>query len=478
MVFSSLIFVFFFLPVVLFLHYLCPVKYRNGLLLCASIFFYCWGESHYFYLILLSIVMNFLLGLRIAECSGTERKIVLSLGVGLNLFILFLFKYQGFVANNFPSLFPNVGNMGLILPLGISFFTFQAISYLIDVFRETVPPQKNLISLGLYISFFPQLVAGPIVRYTTFSAQIEERKTSYAKTNQGVCRFVQGFCKKVIFANQFSIIALASFGAESPSFALAWLGGIAYSLQIYFDFSGYSDMAIGLGKMFGFDFLENFNYPYISRSISEFWRRWHISLGSWFRDYVYFPMGGSRVGKIQLVFNLGLVWFLTGFWHGAAWQFLIWGMMYFVLILMERLFSVEKYLENFFLSGIYRVFVLVVTVSGWVIFGEDSFTGGLSHLKQMFVIGEIGDIFYFEDAIRYFRNYGVLLWMGVLCATPFFPWIWGKISLWLREKTGAMEAQYLLLEEYVKSLGYMFFFIVSVSYLVINSHNPFIYFNF
>ncbi len=482
MVFSSLIFVFVFLPVIVSFYYLLNDKLRNSFLFLVSIFFYAWGETKYFYLILLSIAFNYAMGLVIAAYidQESEQKGLLFVGVTLNLLLLFTFKYEYFFVENLRVILGEVPleSMELPLPIGISFFTFQAISYLIDVSRQTVEPQRNLVSLGLYIAFFPQLIAGPIVRYASFAQQITQRVSTYEKFTQGIRRFILGFSKKIIFANQFSLVALASFATADPSFVWAWVGAIAYTLQIYFDFSGYSDMAIGLGKMFGFDFQENFRYPYCSRSISEFWRRWHISLGAWFRDYVYIPLGGSHVGPIALLRNLFIVWFLTGFWHGAAWNFLAWGLMYFVLIALERLYQVEKHLNNPFFAVFYGIFVMVVTVCGWVVFGENSLVDAHSHLNHMFQVDKMEDLFFVDDAIRYLRNYGTLMIWGMLLSTPLVPAVLSSFGKLVREHNGPLLEVYLYLEECLKSLLYMIFFLVAVSYLVIDSHNPFIYQNF
>lgn len=479
MVFSSMIFLFVFFPVILIGYYgiLQKQQHRNYFLLLASLVFYAWGEPIYIVLMLLSIGINFRLGLMIdAEIDSYVKKQILAGGVFANLFFLFLFKYEIFVTTHFNEIVGSVlpvrfTSLNLSLPIGISFFTFQAISYLVDVYRKDAPVQKSVMNLGLYISFFPQLVAGPIVRYRTIAEQIESRTTTYDQFTQGVKRFIIGMSKKIIFANQFSLIAIASFGEKTPSVAFAWLGAICYTLQIYYDFSGYSDMAIGLGKMFGFDFLENFNYPYISKTVTEFWRRWHISLGSWFRDYVYIPLGGSRVGKKRLVFNLLVVWTLTGVWHGAAWQFVVWGLLYFVLLTFEKIFDIEGKLNSKVLSVSYQIFTMLMVIVGWVIFGEDSLLWSLDHIKSMFFLNE-GQIFIDNNFIRNVNNDGVLLISAIIMATPIFA---GAVK-WIYEKCQSTTRRIVF--EYSSAFVYMFIFLVSVSYLVMGTHNPFIYFNF
>ena len=349
MLFSSSTFLFAFLPIVIFIYYVFLRNHRNLqniFLLIASLIFYAWGEVAFVFVMMLSIIANYFFGLFVSRAKNTnKKKLPLVLSIVFNLSILFVFKYLVFTLTNINALFgANLAIPNIALPIGISFFTFQAMSYVIDVYRGE-EAQKSILNVGLYISFFPQLIAGPIVRYKTVAYQILHRKESFDDFSSGVCRFIIGMGKKVLLANSLAVVADAAFDGDiaNTSASFAWLGAIAYTMQIFFDFSGYSDMAIGLGKMFGFKFLENFDYPYISGSITEFWRRWHISLGSWFRDYVYFPLGGSRVkSKGRLIFNLFVVWLLTGIWHGANWTFIIWGLMYFVLLVIEKLTGMHK----------------------------------------------------------------------------------------------------------------------------------------
>ncbi|ONI38887.1 hypothetical protein AN639_06860 [Candidatus Epulonipiscium fishelsonii] len=484
MVFSSMVFLFVFLPLVLGVYYgvLKNIKSRNIFLLAFSLVFYAWGEPVYILIMLSSIVINYFGGILI-DLHRNKSKLILFIGIVCNLSFLFIFKYEGFVVVNLNSIFGlSLESLELPLPIGISFFTFQALSYLVDVYRKSAPVQKNILELGLYISFFPQLVAGPIVRYTTINEQIKQRTTTAEQFNEGVRRFIIGVGKKIVLANNFALIADAFFLAPSREISIiyAWVGAIAYSLQIYYDFSGYSDMAIGLGKMFGFEFLENFNYPYISKTVSEFWRRWHISLGSWFRDYVYFPLGGSRVNKQRMVFNLFVVWFLTGVWHGAAWQFILWGLMYFVLLTFEKLIDISRFLKNKFVSVIYQAFTMVCVIVGWVIFGSPDVKGAIGHIFAMFGGGYIFDAIGLDSIMEKFAlaknplideglanvNY-LLLVIGIVLATPILTSCLNKMKLHTTKTF-----------EFGSSLVYMSVLIVSISYLVIGAHNPFIYFNF
>ena len=475
MVFSSMIFLFVFLPIILLGYYVILQKHehRNIFLLISSLIFYAWGEPIYVLLMLLSILINFRLGLMLDKYKEDKsmKDTILMVGVVSNLIFLVVFKYEGFFVENINNLFDlGIQSLGLGLPIGISFFTFQALSYLIDVYRQTVPVQKKVLDLGLYVAFFPQLVAGPIVRYSTIAEQIEKRKTTLEQFNRGIKRFIIGVGKKIIFANSFAVISEASFAAEKLSVTFAWMGAIAYTLQIYYDFSGYSDMAIGLGKMFGFEFLENFNYPYISKTITEFWRRWHISLGSWFKDYVYFPLGGSRVQKkSRLIFNLFVVWFLTGFWHGAGWNFIAWGMLYFVILVFEKTVDIPSKLDNKVLSFIYRIFTMFFVVIGWVIFGEATMTDATNHIMDMF--GLRGNEFIDLNAYRYLNDYILLTIFGIILSTPILKYVSQKVKYKLDQKND-------YLYEITGSIVYTMILFVSVSYLAIGAHNPFIYFNF
>ena len=471
MLFSSSVFLFIFLPAVLLGYYLLRgQRARNLLLLGASLLFYAWGEPVYVFLMLFSICANYLLGRGIDARRGGGRKTLLILAVVLNLGLLFVFKYLNFTIENLNALLGlQIPPVELSLPIGISFFTFQALSYCIDVYRGTAEVQRNILDLGLYISFFPQLIAGPIVRYNSVAEQIRRRTVDAEGFQEGVMRFILGFAKKILLANNLSVAAERAFalaGAGELSAAMAWLGSLSYSLQIYFDFSGYSDMAIGLGRMFGFRFEENFNYPYISRSVSEFWKRWHISLGRWFRDYIYFPLGGSRVGKGKLLRNLFAVWLFTGIWHGAAWQFIVWGLMYGLLVAFEKLSGIPGRLRTKAGRGLYALLTLLIVNAGWVLFGAQSFDAALCQLGAMLGFGAAGA----ADPARFlFSESWVFLVFGAVLATPLIPRA-------LRKLTAGREDRPLV--SVGRAALYLLLLALSVSFLAMGSHNPFIYFTF
>ena len=385
MVFSSLIFLWMFLPIVLGLYFLTKENYRNVLLLVASLFFYAWGEPVYVVIMLLSIGINCVCGLKIGVSDEKKRKKALVWGVVINLALLGVFKYSGFFMENVNAVFGlDVEVKKLPLPIGISFYTFQSISYLVDIYRRVCEPQRSLVKMGLFISFFPQLIAGPILKYYDIAAQIDNRKVSFVLFNQGAVRFLQGLAKKVIIANIMAKTAdeIFGLGLNDISTPMAWIGIVAYTFQIYFDFSGYSDMAIGLGKMFGFHINENFNYPYISTSIKDFWRRWHISLSTWFKEYLYIPLGGNREGKFKTYRNLMIVFFMTGLWHGASWNFVVWGLFHGVFLVVERILQVEKFLRFRLIQTAYALLVVMV---GWVFFRAENLSSALGYLNRMFV---------------------------------------------------------------------------------------------
>lgn len=467
MLFSSSTFLFAFLPIVVFVYYVFLRKHRNlqnVFLLISSLIFYAWGEVTFVFVMMLSIVANYLFGLFVSKSQKTsKKKLALVLSIVFNLSILFVFKYLVFTLTNINSIFgSNISVPDIALPIGISFFTFQAMSYVIDVYRgEEV--QKNILNVGLYISFFPQLIAGPIVRYNTVAHQILHRKESFDKFSSGVCRFIIGLGKKVLLANSMAVVADAAFNGDisNTSASFAWVGAIAYTMQIFFDFSGYSDMAIGLGRMFGFEFLENFNYPYISCSITEFWRRWHISLGTWFRDYVYFPLGGSRVkSKGRLIFNLFIVWLLTGIWHGANWTFIVWGLMYFVLLVIEKLTGLHKTSK---LKVVRYIYTILFVVLGWVIFRADTLNDAMNYLGVMFgsngVLIDNFTAFYCKENIVYFIA-------GLICCTPLIRYIYNKTI----NKNRIVPVLVVL--------SLMIIAFLSVIYIIKGTYNPFIYFNF
>ena len=475
MLFTSLEFILMFLPIVMAGAYLLPVRARNAWLLLASLFFYAWGEPLFVLVMLFSILFNYLAALGIGRKAGKNKacKALLALDLTVNLGLLFVFKYLGFALDNlkagFPSLFGQITVPPIRLPLGISFFTFQAISYVIDVYRGT-PARRNPLELGLYISLFPQLIAGPIVRYTEVSRQIAERKMTMAAFSRGVLRFLRGFSKKVLLANILSRTADPAFGAGGNSVCMAWLGAVCYALQLYFDFSGYSDMAIGMGAMLGFEFPENFDDPYLSATVTEFWRRWHMSLGRWFRDYVYIPLGGSRVGRARLSFNLMCVWLLTGLWHGANWTFVLWGGLFGLLVLLEKQAGIPQRIGRAAPAarGIYRGLTLLAVLTGWVIFRSDTLSGAGAYLADMF--GLSGNAFAEEAFLFHLREAGVFLAAGILCAAA----VPGRIKRRLESAGGTP----LIVGTCVGDLLLVLLFVIAVTFLVMNAHDPFIYFNF
>lgn len=474
MVFSSIAFLFYFLPIVLLLYYtVCrfSIRLRNIFLLAASLFFYGWGEPYYILLLIGSCVFNWAVALALSKWRNADR-IWLVIGCAGNLGILFLFKYWNFVISVLDDIlgFGTGLTLPLALPIGISFFTFQALSYEIDVYRRTAPVQKNLLNVTLYISFFPQLVAGPIVRYCTVEQQIHHRTHTWDLFSSGCVRFVQGLAKKLILANSFAVIADNIFSMTNAGHrfmavpvTLAWLGSFAYTLQIFFDFSAYSDMAIGLGRMFGFRFEENFSYPYISRSIGEFWRRWHISLGAWFREYVYIPLGGSRVdSKSRLIHNMLIVWILTGMWHGAAWNFLFWGLLNFAFLVLERLFEFEKREGK---TAWRHLYVLLAVNLGWVLFRCESFYQLKEYMGNMFWMNQNG--FFSPYTWMFLKEYAWQWGIGILLCTP-------------AAKTAGTRLfkRYPKLAWVVYPAGMMTVFAAAVLYISKSGYNPFIYFNF
>ena len=468
MLFSSNIFLFCFLPLLCIVYKLLYKSrpLQNVALTLASLFFYAWGEPLFVLVMLLSIAVNWRLGLSIGENTQNERrkKLFLTLSVVFNLSLLFVFKYLNFTLENLNRLsFIHLPQTHIALPIGISFFTFQAMSYVIDVYRGKGKAQHNIINIALYISLFPQLIAGPIVRYETIAEQIKNRQETWDGFCSGLFRFVVGLSKKVLIANNLALVADTAFDGSERSVATAWLGAIAYTLQIYYDFSGYSDMAIGLGEMFGFKLLENFNYPYISHSVSEFWRRWHISLSTWFRDYVYFPMGGSRVDtKRKLVRNLFVVWLLTGIWHGAQWTFLCWGLMYFVLLTLEKLSGFEK--KKTKLIPLRYLYTMFFVVAGWVLFRAPTLGSAVQYYASMIGIGATG----WHDAatMQLLMPNLVFFAFGILFSFPIIPKL--KEALSRFEKPATV----------VRGVVLLCLLVLDMSCIIIGSYNPFIYFNF
>lgn len=468
MLFSSPVFLFIFLPFLLVLYFACPKRLRNALLLLASLLFYSWGEGRFALIMLGSIGMNYLLGLLLGplqkDDGARKRKIILAVGVAFNLGLLVFFKYANFGMTTI------VGEEALKasdfeaihLPIGISFYTFQALSYLVDVYRGVTAPQRNPDKLGLYISFFPQLIAGPIIRYKDVARQLDKRQSSYYGFYYGAKRFTIGLAKKVLIANTLGAVAddIFKIPVEHLDAGLTWLGAICYTFQIYFDFSGYSDMAIGLGRIFGFKFMENFNFPYIADSIQSFWRRWHISLSNWFRDYLYVPLGGNRKGQGRTLLNLGLVFLLCGFWHGANWTFIVWGLYHGFFLIIERLGALKKVP----FKPLHHIYTLFVVIIGWVLFKSETLEGAAHFLGAMFGLGEgTGTVHY----AAYFLNYEVL--MTLLLATVFCTPILREFKF----KIGKPEVL-----RYAEGSLVIVGLIVSVMYLASDTYNPFLYFQF
>ena len=462
MLFTSISFLFYFLPVVLILYLIVPNKFKNVVLLLASIVFYFFGEGLYLLLILLEIVVAYI-GATLIEKSHSKNTLIIFISFHLGL--LGLFKYSNFFIENINSIFrSNFNLLSLTLPLGISFYTFQIISYLVDVYRKECRTQKNIFKFILYVSLFPQLVAGPIVRYSDISKEIDGRKIGFEDFSYGVRRFILGLAKKVLIANMLGEVVNA-FGVVDKSVMFYWLFAISYMLQLYFDFSAYSDMAIGLGRMFGFHFLENFNYPYIAQSITEFWRRWHISLSSWFRDYVYIPLGGSRCGKKKLVRNILIIWMLTGFWHGASWNFIIWGLLFGVLLTIEKLVIGDK-IEKI-PKVIRHLYVLFVVMISFIIFNSNDIISAFHNISGLF--GGGGEVFINDVCLYYLNSYGLILLMACFGATPICKNLVEKIS---KNKTGKKIIN--ILEPVY--LGVLL--LIVTTYLIDGSYNPFLYFRF
>ena len=465
MLFSSIIFLFVFLPVVIAGYYILPFKAKNLWLLLSSLFFYFYGEPKYLIIMISVITMSYIFGLITEKAKGAARKAILTLSLVVTLSALLFFKYTDFFLTASNSFFgTDFSLLGLALPIGISFYTFQAISYNIDVYRGDVPAQKNPLKLALYISLFPQLVAGPIVRYSDIEKALNDRQHSIENFSFGVRRFVTGLAKKVLLANSLGSLCEVFRDTDEKSTLFFWVYAVAYSLQVYFDFSGYSDMAIGLGKIFGFEFMENFRYPYISTSVTEFWRRWHISLGSWFRDYVYIPMGGNRVKTPRFFFNILTVWFLTGFWHGADWTFIIWGLYFAALLLIEK--SIPKKIKDKVPSVFGHIYLIFAVLVGFVIFNGSGVEGVLYDLKGMFTSAYplCTDI-----TLYYLRSYGVLLALGIFGATPAAKILANKFS---ESKIGS---KLTVVAEPVFVIAVL---VTVTAYLVDGSYNPFLYFRF
>lgn len=475
MVFSSIVFLCIFFPIVIILYYLCPVKLRNLLLLFASLFFYAWGEPRYVAIMLFSTVFDYANGRLLELCIAKDKKntlgrLILAISVIGNLGILCVFKYTDFIITTLNSLTQsNINLIGLALPIGISFYTFQTMSYTIDVYRGIVKAQHNIISFGMYVCMFPQLIAGPIVRYSDVQNEISTRTTTSSLCAHGMQRFLLGLGKKTLLANQIGALweEISSLGMSDLSAALAWLGAIAYTFQIYFDFSGYSDMAIGLGEMFGFHFPENFNYPYESKSITEFWRRWHMTLSGWFREYLYIPLGGNRKGAARQFINLLIVWFLTGLWHGAGWNYILWGLYFFILLAAEKRFLL-KILQRIpvLFQHLYALFWIVL---GWVIFACEDVHFLITYVKMLFGIGvpAMNRLAMYE-----WTTHALFLFILATAATQW-PIKWAAA---LQHKLQTPSGQLAVF--WLKSFWCLFVLVLSTAMLVSGSYNPFLYFRF
>ncbi len=474
MLFSSIPFLYYFLPIVVLLYFIVPFKVKNYVLLLASLFFYFWGEKAYTIIMVLTSLSGWLHGIFIEKYRGKiGSKIALISSLIFGFAGLIVFKYADFLLTNVNGIFgTEIPLLKLALPIGISFYTFQILSYNIDLYRGDAKFQKNPFTFMTYVSLFPQLIAGPIVRYVDVEKELEERTHSLEMISQGIGRFIIGLSKKVLLADTLAAFCDLAKTSENMSVLFMWSYAIAYALHIYFDFSGYSDMAIGLGKMFGFKFLENFDYPYISKSITEFWRRWHMSLGSWFRDYIYIPLGGNRVSKIKWLRNILVVWAFTGLWHGAKWAFVIWGLMFAVLLLIEKVF-LKKWLEKLptIFSRIYTLFFVLIS---WVIFDagmEGGITGNLSvamnRIKVMLGLGGVPAIT--QETLYYLRSYAVIFIIGFIGATPILK----NIILKLKEKNFARKVINLL-----TPITYVALLLVVTAFLIDGSFSPFIYFSF
>lgn len=467
MVFSSIPFLFFFFPLFLLVYYLVPFKIKNFIIMVFSLIFYAWGEPVYVILMIISSLVGYISGLLIEKNTLKKKKItIMVIALILNFGALGFFKYGDFLINNINALLKtNIPLLEVGLPIGISFFTFQIVSYYIDVYRGDVAADHNFITFLAYVSMFPQLIAGPIVRYETIAKELKSRTIDFSNFSNGLIRFLEGLFKKVLLANTVGFIWTQISGdISSLSVLTAWLGIIAYSFQIYFDFSGYSDMAIGMGQMLGFHYLENFDYPYISKSITEFWRRWHISLSSWFRDYVYIPLGGSRCKKIINIRNILIVWTLTGIWHGANWNFILWGLYFGILLILEK-FLLKNFLEKLptFFKHFYALFFIII---GWLLFAFDDLTLLKEYALTLF--GLSGTYLFDQEFLFYISNYFILFVFCMLFSIPF-----GK-----KVKAVIQNSKHQMFYSIIMMIIYIIFFIITISLLVSETYNPFLYFRF
>ncbi len=465
MLFSSISFLFYFLPAVILLYYIVPFKAKNAVLLLFSLFFYAWGGVKYAALMIVAIILGYIFGLLVEKFRGKwPAKLFVGLAVASIISFMLYFKYTDFFIENINGIFgTEIPLLKIALPIGISFYTFQTISYVVDVYRGE-KAQKNPINLAAYVAMFPQLIAGPIVRYKDVALELEHREHNFTKMGEGFRRFVIGLAKKVLIANSMYDLSEIMYAAEEKTVVMYWMYAVSVALYIYFDFSGYSDMAIGLGKIFGFHFLENFNYPFISKSATEFWRRWHMSLGSWFRDYLYIPLGGNRVPKWRFILNIFAVWLFTGFWHGASWNFILWGVFFGVLLLIEKFF-ILKFLDK--TKVISRIYILLAVLLSFVVFQIPTLTEAFSFIGGMFGAGASG--FISAETVYYLRSYAVLLVVAIVGATPVVKTLATKFSE--SKKLGKIA-------NIIEPAMIAVLFITVTAFLVDSSSNPFLYFRF
>lgn len=466
MVFSSIVFLYIFLPIMLIIYFIVPNKFKNAVMIVASLIFFAWGEIRYIFIMLLLAVMDYICGKKINQYweNKNKKRVYLFIDVSINLLILFFFKYADFIIGNINNITHlNIPLLHIPLPIGVSFNTFQSLSYIIDVYRGTVKYEKSFYNYLAYTTLFPQIIAGPIVRYENVDEELENKKISIDNFTVGIKRFIIGLGKKVLIANNigalWNLIETGDYG--NLTFVLAWFGIIAFALQIYFDFSGYSDMAIGLAKIFGMDFNENFNLPYISKSITEFWRRWHITLSSWFRDYIYIPLGGNRKGLVKQIRNILIVWFLTGAWHGASWNFILWGLYFGVILILEKIF-ILKMLDKAgkICSHIYAIVLILI---GWVIFAFEDLSKIGMYLQSMFNVNN----FINNETLYYLRNYGGIAIIGIICSTTLVKKLIDKLNKSTNKSCKVLEI-----------IMYMMILILCTANLVSDSFNPFLYFRF
>ena len=465
MLFTSISFLYYFLPALIIIYFITPKKYKNIILLIASLLFYFYGEPKYVFLMIAEIIIAYI-GAILIDKYKNQSKNILIITLFIHVFLLIIFKYTDFIIQTINDISnANIKLLNIALPIGISFYTFQIISYIIDVYNGKVNVQKNIIKLATYVSLFPQLVAGPIVRYQTVEKELDDRVHSFNNFAYGIRRFTIGLAKKVLIANALGELCSKAFLADEKTIVFFWIFGISYMLQLYFDFSAYSDMAIGLGRIFGFHFPENFNYPYISKSITEFWRRWHISLSTWFKDYVYIPLGGNREGKYKQIRNILIVWLLTGIWHGANWTFLIWGLLFGIILIIEKIW-LNKFMEKL-PSFIRRIYVLFIVMILFIIFNSDNMSVALTNIKGLF--GMNGEAFVNDYTLHYLKSYLPVLIIALLGSTPFI-----KILIDKLRKNKYVNNIINILEPIL----IVVILVVVTSYLIDNSYNPFLYFRF